>query len=332
MPVEPLLSVRNLRTYFFTYNGVIPAVDGVSFDLNRGGALGIVGESGCGKSVTALSLMRLITNPPGRIVAGEVLFEGQDLLCMSERNLRTLRGNELAIVFQEPMTALNPVYPVGYQIMEPLLFHKRLTKKAARSRALELLHMVGLPIPQEQFNLYPQQLSGGMCQRVMIAMALACNPKLLIADEPTTALDVTKQVQIIDLIHTLRQDLAMAVIIITHNLGVIAEVVDKVAVMYAGKLVEYGVVGDLFHHPLHPYTEGLLRSVPNIHIVQERLPMIDGFVPNPMRIPEGCRFHSRCRFAQSICRKQEPPLLSVNPEHTVACWLHCANRILDEVV
>ncbi|MFS8583021.1 MAG: ABC transporter ATP-binding protein, partial [Limnochordales bacterium] len=256
--MAPLLSVRGLKTYFQSEDGLVPAVDGISFDLERGGALGIVGESGSGKSVTSLSIMRLIPSPPGKIVAGEILFEGEDLLKKSEAEMRKIRGNDISMIFQEPMTSLNPVFTVGDQIMEAIMLHQRLDKKAAREKAIEMLKLVGIPEPQRRVDEYPHQLSGGMRQRVMIAMALSCNPKLLIADEPTTALDVTIQAQILDLMRKLREELGTAIILITHDLGVIAEMVEEVIVMYAGQIVERTDVRSLFRSPKHPYTEGLL--------------------------------------------------------------------------
>jgi len=288
--LAPLLSVRGLKTYFQSEDGLVPAVDGISFDLERGGALGIVGESGSGKSVTSLSIMRLIPSPPGKIVAGEILFEGEDLLKKSEAEMRKIRGNDISMIFQEPMTSLNPVFTVGDQIMEAIMLHQRLDKKAAREKAIEMLKLVGIPEPQRRVDEYPHQLSGGMRQRVMIAMALSCNPKLLIADEPTTALDVTIQAQILDLMRKLREELGTAIILITHDLGVIAEMVEEVIVMYAGQIVERTDVRSLFRSPKHPYTEGLLGSLPKLGQKTERLQTIEGVVPSPFNMPEGCRF------------------------------------------
>src|SRR5690554_2681860 len=312
---EKLLSVRGLKTHFYTEDGVVPAVDGISFDLERGGALGIVGESGSGKSVTSLSIMRLIPSPPGKIVAGEILFEGEDLLKKSEAEMRKIRGNDISMIFQEPMTSLNPVFTVGDQIMEAIMLHQRLDKKAAREKAIEMLKLVGIPEPQRRVDEYPHQLSGGMRQRVMIAMALSCNPKLLIADEPTTALDVTIQAQILDLMRKLREELGTAIILITHDLGVIAEMVEEVIVMYAGQIVERTDVRSLFRSPKHPYTEGLLGSLPKLGQKTERLQTIEGVVPSPFNMPEGCRFHPRCKYARDICAVEQPELLKLAEGH-----------------
>lgn len=330
--MPPLLSVRDLKTHFLTEDGLIPAVDGVSFDLERGGTLGIVGESGCGKSVTSLSIMRLISNPPGRIVGGQVIFEGQDILTMRESEVRRIRGNEISMIFQEPMTSLNPVFTVGYQIMEAIRLHQNLGKRAAREKAIDMLRLVGIPAPEKRVDDYPHQMSGGMRQRVMIAMALSCHPKLLIADEPTTALDVTIQAQILDLMRKLQSDLGTAIILITHDMGVIAELVDEVVVMYAGKIVERAKVHDLFQNPLHPYTQGLLGSIPKLHAAQERLSVIDGAVPNPLHMPAGCRFHPRCKQARRICYREEPVLAEVESQHGVACWKSCGYQALVEAI
>ncbi|MBO8141737.1 MAG: ABC transporter ATP-binding protein [Firmicutes bacterium] len=318
--MAPLLSVRNLKTYFETEDGLVPAVDGISFDLDRGGTLGIVGESGSGKSVTSLSIMRLIPTPPGRILDGEILFEGEDLLKKSPAEMRRIRGNEISMIFQEPMTSLNPVFTVGDQIMEAIILHQKLSKKEARDKAIEMLRLVGIPSPEKRVDDYPHQMSGGMRQRVMIAMALSCNPKLLIADEPTTALDVTIQAQILDLMRKLRDELGTAIILITHDLGVIAEMVEEVIVMYAGKIVEHTDVRSLFRSPKHPYTEGLLGSLPRLHAQQERLESIEGVVPSPFQMPKGCRFHPRCRYAEEICRQEEPELMAVEGGHLAACF------------
>ncbi|HEY8498663.1 MAG TPA: ABC transporter ATP-binding protein, partial [Limnochordales bacterium] len=316
----PLLEVRNLKTYFFTEDGVMPAVDGVSFSLRRGGTLGLLGESGCGKSVTSLSIMRLVPQPPGRIVGGEVLFEGEDLLRKKESEMRRIRGKEIAMIFQEPMTSLNPVFTVGNQIMEAIMLHQKVSKAEARRQAIEMLRLVGIPSPERRVDDYPHQMSGGMRQRVMIAMALSCNPKLLIADEPTTALDVTIQAQILDLMRDLQRRLGTAVMLITHNMGVIAELVEHVVVMYAGKVVESADVRSIFAMPRHPYTVGLLESVPKIHETRERLKAIEGVVPSPYDMPTGCRFHPRCELARDICRRLEPPMMQVGPTQQVACW------------
>ncbi|NLJ73573.1 MAG: ABC transporter ATP-binding protein [Firmicutes bacterium] len=317
---QKLLSVRDLKTYFYTDDGVIPAVDGVSFDLDRGGTIGIVGESGCGKSVTSLSVMGLIPDPPGKIVGGEIIFEGQNLLELSEAEMRNIRGNDISMIFQEPMTSLNPVFTIGNQIMEAIILHQHLDKAAAREKAIEMLHLVGIPSPDKRIDEYPHQLSGGMRQRVMIAMALSCNPKLLIADEPTTALDVTIQAQILDLMRELREELGTAIMMITHDLGVIAELVDKVAVMYTGKIVESADTYTIFGDPLHPYTIGLLGSIPKLEGTVDRLQTIPGTVPTPGSFPVGCGFHPRCPFAKDICVAKEPPAFEVKPGHHVACW------------
>ncbi|HET7363099.1 MAG TPA: ABC transporter ATP-binding protein [Burkholderiales bacterium] len=316
-----LLDVRGLRTVFGTEQGEVRAVDGVDFSLGRGRTLGIVGESGCGKSVTALSIMRLVPQPPGHIVGGEVLFDGEDLLKLPESRVRSLRGDKLSMIFQEPMTSLNPAFAVGEQIAEALLRHRDVAKQEARAQAIEMLHRVRIPSPEQRADDYPHQLSGGMRQRVMIAMALACNPKLLIADEPTTALDVTIQAQILELMRALREELGTAIILITHDLGVIAELADDVIVMYAGQVIERCSVERLFAEPQHPYTIGLLGSIPRLHLEQERLAAIQGFVPNAAALPSGCRFHPRCPFAVDKCRHEAPPLMEITPQHEAACWL-----------
>ena len=316
-----LLEVRGLRTSFAGESGEVRAVDGVDFSLARGRTLGIVGESGCGKSVTALSIMRLVPQPPGRIEGGEVLFEGVDLLTLPEGRMRSLRGDQLSMIFQEPMTSLNPAFPVGEQIAEALLRHRNVSKSEARHQAIEMLRRVRIPSPESRADDYPHQLSGGMRQRVMIAMALACNPKLLIADEPTTALDVTIQAQILELMRALRAELGTAIILITHDLGVIAELADDVIVMYAGQVIERCSVERLFAEPQHPYTIGLLGSIPRLHLEQERLAAIQGFVPNAAAFPPGCRFHPRCPFAVDKCRHEVPPLMEITPQHEAACWL-----------
>ena len=318
---ERLVEVKNLKTYFHTEDGVVPSVDGVSLHIGRGETLGVVGESGCGKSVTSLSIMRLIPIPPGQIAGGEIIFEGQDLLKKSEAEMRKIRGNDISMIFQEPMTSLNPVYTCGDQIAEAIELHQGLNKKEAMAKAVEMLRLVGIPSPERRVHEYPHQLSGGMRQRVMIAMALSCNPKLLIADEPTTALDVTIQAQILELMKKLKRELGMAIMLITHDLGVIAEMAERVIVMYAGKVVEEADVTSLFRKPLHPYTEGLLRSIPRLDDGKERLHVIEGVVPNPLRMPAGCRFNPRCPYAKEICRAKEPPLAEAGPGRQVACWL-----------
>jgi oligopeptide/dipeptide ABC transporter ATP-binding protein len=312
--------VRGLRTYFASERGEVRAVDGVDLALERGRTLGIVGESGCGKSVTALSIMGLVPQPPGRIAGGEVHFEGEDLLKVPPRRMRDLRGDKLSMIFQEPMTSLNPAFPVGEQIAEAVLRHRKVTKKEAEESAVEMLRKVRIPSPERRAHDYPHQLSGGMRQRVMIAMALACNPRLLIADEPTTALDVTIQAQILELMRLLRAELGTAIILITHDLGVIAELADDVIVMYAGQVVERCAAARLFSEPQHPYTVGLLGSIPRLHLDQERLSAIDGVVPDAAAFPQGCRFHPRCPFAVEKCRMEIPVLMEVKTDHYAACW------------
>ena len=312
--------MKGLQTHFASERGEVRAVDGVDFALERGRTLGIVGESGCGKSVTALSIMGLVPQPPGRIAAGEVLFEGEDLLKAKPERLRDLRGDKLSMIFQEPMTSLNPAFSVGDQIAEVLLRHKNIDGKAARGKTIEMLERVRIPSPERRAGDYPHQLSGGMRQRVMIAMALACNPQLLIADEPTTALDVTIQAQILELMRALREELGTAIILITHDLGVIAELADEVIVMYAGKVVERCAAGRLFAEPQHPYTIGLLGSIPRLDLAQERLAAIEGFVPDATAMPSGCRFHPRCPFAVEKCRSETPPLVQMQKDHYAACW------------
>ena len=319
---ETLLSVHNLKTYFYTDEGVVKAVDGLTYELHKGETLGIVGESGCGKSVHALSVMRLIPTPPGKVVAGELLFEGKNLLHLSDEQMRRIRGNRIAMIFQEPMTSLNPVLTIGEQIAEAVILHQRLDKKAAWERAIEMLERVKMPVARERIKDYPHQFSGGMRQRVMIAMALSCNPSILIADEPTTALDVTIQAQILDLIRELQQEFDMAVIMITHNLGVVAELTDNVVVMYAGKPVEHADVNRIFQDPKHPYTWGLLHSIPKLYERKERLIPIEGQPPSLIDLPPGCPFAPRCQFAMEICVQADPPDYDVGPNHTAKCYLH----------
>lgn len=317
-----LLEVKNLRTYFATARGEVRSVDDVSFSLAQGETLSLVGESGCGKSVTALSLLRLVT-PPGRIVGGEIRFAGRDLLTLSEAEMRTIRGDDIAMIFQDPMTSLNPVYTVGEQIAEAIRLHRKVGRKEAWQQAIEGMRDVAIPAPDVRAKNYPHELSGGMRQRVMIAMALACNPKLLIADEPTTALDVTIQAQILDLLTELREKHNLALLLITHDLGVVAETSDRVAVMYAGKIVEQASARELFRHPRHPYTEGLLRAVPRLDETGEakkrRLHTIEGVVPNPLELPPGCRFAPRCVHAQAVCRHGEIALTEVSAGHHTRC-------------
>ncbi|HEX6548117.1 MAG TPA: ABC transporter ATP-binding protein [Candidatus Dormibacteraeota bacterium] len=321
MAVGELLRVENLRTYFHTRAGVVRAVDGVDLDLQPGRTLGVVGESGCGKSVTALSIMRLI-DPPGRVEPGSrVLFEDRDLAQLDEAELRRVRGNAISMIFQEPMTSLNPVYTVGDQIAESVQLHRGGSARAARKRAIEMLKLVGVPSPERRVDDYPHHMSGGMRQRVMIAMALSCDPKLLIADEPTTALDVTIQAQILELMKDLRDRLGMAIMLITHDLGVVAEMADDVAVMYAGRVVERGPVEAIFNSPQHPYTEALMHSIPVLGMTQaDPLKVIRGMVPSPLSWPRGCRFAARCDYVFDKCRDQEPPLLAAGPQQS-ACWL-----------
>ena len=320
-----LLEVRNLQTHFPTRAGLVRAVDGVSFALDRGELLGLVGESGCGKSMTALSVMRLIS-PPGKIVNGEILFDGKDLLKLSDSEMREMRGDDIAMIFQDPMTSLNPVFRVGEQIAEALRLHRKLSRSEARKATIEAMREVAIPDPARRVDDYPHQLSGGMRQRVMIAMALACNPKLLIADEPTTALDVTIQAQILELLDDLRKQRELAVLLITHDLGVVAEVADRVAVMYTGRIVEESPVGELFARPKHPYTEGLLRSVPKLTNAElnknERLETIEGVVPRPTDLPPGCHFAPRCRHRMPRCTAEEIPLYQLEGNVEVRCVLY----------
>ena len=314
MSFEKILEIKNLRTSFFTPEGEVKAVDDVSLNVFQGKTLGIVGESGCGKSVTSLSIMRLIPNPPGRIVGGEIFYRGRDLMKLDMSEMRSIRGNEISMIFQEPMTSLNPVFTIGNQISEAIELHQDLPRKEVRNKAIEMLKLVGIPSPEKRIDDYPHQLSGGMRQRVMIAMALSCNPNVLIADEPTTALDVTIQAQILDLLRDLQQKVGMALILITHDLGVVAEMADEVAVMYAGKLVEQGDVREIFRNPKMPYTRGLLNSIPVMKkdqtgkVKKSRLEVIPGIVPNLLHLPQGCRFQERCQHVIEDCRKIEPEL------------------------
>ncbi len=320
---DHLLEIRGLKTYFATDNGVVHAVDGVDLAIDRGETLGVVGESGCGKTVTAMSVLKLIAMPPGRIVAGQILWQGRDLVPLTPEEMRPIRSKEIGIVFQEPMTSLNPVYTVGAQIAETVREHEGLGRRAALEKAVEMLRLVHIPNPHRRVNDYPHQFSGGMRQRVMIAMALSCNPKLLIADEPTTALDVTIQAQILELITEMKERLGMAVMLITHAMGVVAETAQRVAVMYAGKVVEEAPVAELFSRPRHPYTRGLIRSIPRIDRAgrKERLAAIAGIVPSLLEPPPGCRFAARCEFAMPVCNAATPPLRRVATDHEVACVL-----------
>jgi len=329
--LDDLLQVKGLKTYFVTEEGSLPAVDGVTFSMKKGETLALVGESGCGKTVTALSIMRLIASPPGKYVAGEILFEGEDILKKSEKDMQITRGNDIAMVFQEPMTSLNPVLTIGYQISEAVILHQKLGKADALERAETMLELVGVPDPQRRLGDYPHQLSGGLRQRVMMAMALSCNPKILIADEPTTALDVTIQAQLLELLKDLRAELGMAILLITHDLGVVAEICERVAVMYAGKIVEESEVTSLFERPIHPYTEGLLSCIPKIGSKSGKLAIIEGVVPSLSKLQEGCRFHPRCAYAQEICRQKQPELRKVEGR-LVACHFTPSERTSQRLV
>jgi oligopeptide/dipeptide ABC transporter ATP-binding protein len=322
---EKILEVRGLKTYFYTEDGIVKAVDGVDLEVKRGGVLGLVGESGCGKSVTSLSIMRLV-GIPGEIEAGEIWFDGQNLLTMEESKIAQLRGSRISMIFQQPVSCLNPVFRAGEQVAEVLEVHEGLGKQAAWDRAVDLLRVVGIPEPEKRARSFPHELSGGMAQRVMIAMALACSPQLLIADEPTTALDVTIQAQILDLMRDLRSKLDTSIILITHDMGVIAEMAERVAVMYAGRIVEQTDVNTLFEEPLHPYTRSLLASIPVLGVVQNRLEVIKGTVPNLVDLPPGCKFAPRCeaRIEHGLtrCTEEEPELTAVKHDHAVRCWLY----------
>ena len=322
--VEPssLLEVRNLETAFYTKEGIVKAVDGIHFDICKGSTVGIVGESGCGKSVTSLSIMRLLPSPPAKITNGKIMFEGCDLLARTEAEMRDIRGNSISMIFQEPMTSLNPVLSIGRQITETILLHNRISKTEAKRKAIDALRRVGIPSPERRVHEYPHQMSGGMRQRAMIAMALSCEPKLLIADEPTTALDVTIQAQILALMENLQQELDMAIMLITHDLAVVAEVVSKVYVMYAGKIVESADTKTIFNNPRHPYTLGLMGSIPRLDEDKERLRIIKGWVPDPLDMPAGCRFHPRCDLAFDPCAEGEPEMIEVEPGHWTRCWLY----------
>ena len=317
---NPVLQIENLQTHFFTDRGQIPAVDGVTISVNKGEVVGIVGESGCGKSVTSLSVMKLVPNPPGRIVGGKIKFKGEDLVTVNEKRMRDIRGNEIAMIFQEPMTSLNPVFTIGNQIGESIRLHTKASKKESRDRAIDMLKKVGIPRAEAIVDEYPHQLSGGMRQRVMIAMAMACNPELLIADEPTTALDVTIQAQILDLMRQLNREAQTAILLITHDLGVVAEMCHRVVVMYAGNVIEEGDVRTILKKPKHPYTKGLLNSLPKLEESQERLYSIPGNVPIPGSLTVGCRFAPRCDQATDLCRSEMPQLKAVGDNHFSRCW------------
>ena len=319
MEKEPLLSVRGLKTYFGTGEKTVKAIDGIDLDVFPGETLGIVGESGCGKTMTSLSVLRLLPKPQGRIEEGKILYRGRDITALPEEEMRSLRGGELAMIFQEPMTSLNPVYTVEKQILEAVRVHLKLSNKEAKTLAVEMLAKVGIPEPARRVRSYPHELSGGMRQRVMIAMALACKPKLLIADEPTTALDVTIQAQILELLKSLQKEFGMSVMVITHDMGVIADVTDRTVVMYAGKIVESTSTDELFARPLHPYTRGLLECIPRLNRDCDRLSTIPGMVPSPRNLPAGCRFSNRCAFADDLCRRLQPEPREHGPGHLAAC-------------
>jgi oligopeptide transport system ATP-binding protein len=328
---QPLLEVKNLKTQFFTQDGVVKAVDDLSFYIMPGETLGVVGESGSGKSITGLSLMRLIPSPPGKIVSGEVNFNGQDVLKMSDEQVRHIRGNEIAMIFQDPMTSLNPVLTINRQISESLILHMGMNKEQAKARAVELLKMVGIPNAEERVDQYPHQFSGGMRQRVMIAMALSCNPKLLIADEPTTALDVTIQAQILDLMKNLQSETGAGVMMITHSMGVVAGMADRVQVMYAGHIVETATTEEIFANPRHPYTVGLMKSIPRLDArTKEKLQPIRGLPPDLIDLPDMCPFVPRCNYAREQCERKNPPLMEVSPGHFSACWFHEEVNINDD--
>jgi len=333
----PLLEIKGLKTHFYTEDGLVRAVDGVDYSIEPKRTLGVVGESGCGKSVTALSILGLV-QPPGAIVAGEILFRtGASIVDLASlppkgRAIRSIRGNEIAMIFQEPMTALNPVYTIGKQIRESISLHQNLGRAQVRRRAIEMLYEVGIPLPEQRATEFPHQLSGGMRQRAMIAMALSCNPSLLIADEPTTALDVTIQAQVLDLMRNLQRDFETSIQFITHDLGVIAGMADDIVVMYLGRIVERASVGQVFHNPMHPYTQGLLRSFPSLTTHQDRLEPIRGLVPDALDLPPGCGFEPRCPSALDVCSQRAPYLIDVGPDHQAACWLHCSEGDEDDHV
>ena len=322
MNEQVLLEINNLRTYFYTDEGVVPAVDDVSYRILSGETMGLVGESACGKSVTSLSIMQLIQIPPGKIVSGEIFFKGENLLKKTANEMRKIRGAEISMIFQEPMTSLNPVFTVGNQISEAITLHQGVSQREADKKTVEMLELVGIPSPERRVKEFPHQMSGGMRQRVMIAMALSCNPDLLIADEPTTALDVTIQAQILELMKSLKEKLGMAILLVTHNLAVVAEMADHIAVMYSGKIVEYSISREVFKNPRHPYTGGLLISIPRLDVPRtaEPLPTIPGVVPSPYNMPKGCPFHPRCAYAKENCVQELPPLEELTPGHLVRCF------------
>lgn len=315
-----ILSVKGLKTTFRSSRGIVKAVDGLSFEIKQGETLALVGESGCGKSVTSLSILRLIQEPPGKIEGGEIIYKGRDLRTLSKKAMRSIRGNEISMIFQEPMTSLNPLFTIGNQIMEAIRLHQGLKKEDATRKCVEMLELVGIPDPERRISNYPHEMSGGMRQRVMIAMALACEPSLLIADEPTTALDVTIQAQILDLLRKLRESMNMSLLLITHDFGIVAEMADRVGVMYGGQMVEYGNLEDIFRRPGHPYTVGLLNSIPGIDSRGERLSTIPGNVPDLANLPQGCNFQERCPLASDVCIDSEPQLKEVKDKHLARCW------------
>jgi oligopeptide/dipeptide ABC transporter ATP-binding protein len=318
---QSLLKINDVKTHFFTRRGVVPAVDGVSMEIKKGQIIGVVGESGCGKSVTSLSVMGLVQKP-GKIVEGTIEFEGRNLLELSKSQMRKIRGNEISMIFQEPMTSLNPVYTVGKQVSEAIILHENISREKAKQRVIEVFKSVGIPEAERRYNAYPHQLSGGLRQRVMIGMAMVCSPKLMIADEPTTALDVTIEAQILHLMRKLVADKNTSIMMITHNLGVVAELCDYVYVMYAGKVMEQADINELFDHPYHPYTDGLMRSIPKINSKNSRLYSIKGVVPNLLKLPKGCRFCPRCEKATERCFREEPELYKINDKHSVRCFLY----------
>ena len=317
-----VLEVRNLKTHFHTDEGVVPAVDGVDFTLKKGKTLCVVGESGCGKSVTAYTVMRLISMPPGKVESGEIIYKGKNLVKLTENEMRDIRGNEIAMIFQEPMTSLNPVYTIGNQIVEAIVLHQKVKPKEARQRAIKMLTKVGIPDAEIRIDEYPHQMSGGMKQRVMIAMALSCNPEVLIADEPTTALDVTIQAQILDLLQQLQSTEGMSILLITHDLAVVAEVADEVLVMYASRVVEKAGVVEVFQNPKHPYTQGLIKAIPQLGSRVDRLNEIPGQVPKPQNYPEGCHFADRCPHAIDVCSQKDPGITEISADHYVSCFLY----------
>ncbi|RLE87979.1 MAG: methionine ABC transporter ATP-binding protein [Thermoprotei archaeon] len=319
--MEPLLQIRELKVYFYTDEGVVHAVDGVDLDVMRGETLCVVGESGCGKSTLAYSILRLV-RPPGRIVEGSILFDGVDLVKLSEEELNKIRGRRISMIFQDPTSALNPVFTVGYQVYEAIELHQRVKGDEAWKRVMSMLRRVGIPSPEVRYRDYPHQFSGGQRQRIMLAIALSCHPDLLIADEPTTNLDVTIQAQVLHLIKQLKEELGMTVMLITHDMGIVAMMADRVAVMYAGKIVEVAPVLDIYEKPLHPYTQALIKAIPLPHVDVEELQPIPGEVPSLLEPPPGCRFHPRCPYAMDVCRREEPPMIDLGEGHQVACWLH----------